>query len=733
MRKMKGRVLKKIVIVGVFCVIINNFGLSASYAAGKPSKESLFKLSLFQGVVKCYEDYAKDPVSLGEYNVSGFESIFRTSLANLKSSGDVWVTTEVGNTNTTGNVGCGQIFLGGGGISGLTDYYKMPDSLSGLGYRLIGSSVDTSKSGTADADVDQITFSIESVVNNGGNDNKKMNVSGEISCKGQQKFVDRLIFRDYYTWSLTECYGDLSVVYDAANEVIFGLGFYGENDVPSVRGENLVYDGNTLQLDLEDLSSSASRMSLSSAFNGSNFRKHLVEDIERAALTKYAEPDVNIKHRVSAYGGASSEYGVVRNSREAAKVMLYNIGVDANLPNFISDDSVYNVQYVNYYWHSDWIYSLYYNYLKNMLKKYPDMSISGCGNERPSSTWAFKNSSSQWCAIDNADLAQDEIVSVPDGSLSMRQGRFKEVLEWFNSEESYQNVSEDAYALEAVNGDGTIDPEDGDDNGIGDACRGESGVLGWLLCPIVEGASGIGGYMWDRIENHHLKIPAQEMFESDSGVYPAWSVVRDIANIAFIVLLLFVIFSQLTGVGIDNYGIKKILPKLIVVAVLVNLSYVICQLAVDLSNVLGMGLNSMLSGFATGLESEEIKNASGAAVASGWTIDLALAGGGAALYGLLAGGATFALAGVALGMAVLGVVITVVVALLTLYLILVVREGLFAAALSTASAVSPSAVQIIALIPAELKRYSKSCSTSWLVAGIAMAPILWSARIANQN
>ena len=218
MRKMKGRVLKKIVIVGVFCVIINTFGLSASYAAGKPSKESLFKLSLFQGVVKCYEDYAKDPVFLGEYNVSGFESIFRTSLANLKSSGDVWVTTEVGNTNAAGNVGCGQIFLGGGGISGLTDYYKMPDSLSGLGYRLIESSVDTSKSGTADADVDQITFSIDSVVNNGGNDSKKMNVSGEISCKGQQKFVDRLILRDYYTWSLTECYGDLSVVYDATNE-----------------------------------------------------------------------------------------------------------------------------------------------------------------------------------------------------------------------------------------------------------------------------------------------------------------------------------------------------------------------------------------------------------------------------------------------------------------------------------------------------------------------------------
>ena len=75
----------------------------------------------------------------------------------------------------------------------------------------------------------------------------------------------------------------------------------------------------------------------------------------------------------------------------------------------------------------------------------------------------------------------------------------------------------------------------------------------------------------------------------------AWTTFQTIANVVFIILLLFVIFSQLTGVGIDNYGIKRILPKLIVVAILVNLSYLICVVCVDLSNILGSSLKGLFA------------------------------------------------------------------------------------------------------------------------------------------
>jgi len=62
-----------------------------------------------------------------------------------------------------------------------------------------------------------------------------------------------------------------------------------------------------------------------------------------------------------------------------------------------------------------------------------------------------------------------------------------------------------------------------------------------------------------------------------------------------VVFLSVIIFSQLTGYGIDNYGIKKMLPRLIVMAIVINLSLYICQIAADLSNILGVGLRNMFA------------------------------------------------------------------------------------------------------------------------------------------
>ena len=56
-------------------------------------------------------------------------------------------------------------------------------------------------------------------------------------------------------------------------------------------------------------------------------------------------------------------------------------------------------------------------------------------------------------------------------------------------------------------------------------------------------------------------------------------------------MILIVIFSYLTGIGINNYRIKQILPRLILTAILVNLSFIVCLLAVDASNILGSSLN----------------------------------------------------------------------------------------------------------------------------------------------
>ncbi|MBO7132216.1 hypothetical protein J6V85_03115 [Candidatus Saccharibacteria bacterium] len=81
------------------------------------------------------------------------------------------------------------------------------------------------------------------------------------------------------------------------------------------------------------------------------------------------------------------------------------------------------------------------------------------------------------------------------------------------------------------------------------------------------------------------------LFESGtSAAYLIWQNMMVFANVGMIIILLLIIFSQITGYGIDNYGIKKMLPKLIISAVLINLSFFACQIAVDLSNIVGRGM-----------------------------------------------------------------------------------------------------------------------------------------------
>lgn len=77
------------------------------------------------------------------------------------------------------------------------------------------------------------------------------------------------------------------------------------------------------------------------------------------------------------------------------------------------------------------------------------------------------------------------------------------------------------------------------------------------------------------------------------ALHTAWGSMRNIANIAFVLLLFVVMLSQVTGIGISNYGIKKMMPRLVAGVLMVNLSYFICQGAIDLSNIFGAGLGSL--------------------------------------------------------------------------------------------------------------------------------------------
>ena len=130
----------------------------------------------------------------------------------------------------------------------------------------------------------------------------------------------------------------------------------------------------------------------------------------------------------------------------------------------------------------------------------------------------------------------------------------------------------------------------------GDEKKPECAVkdLGWLICPVVNFLADISDAAFAMIADNFLKI--EPGLASGGEVQAAWGIMRNIANGAFIIMFLAIIISQLTGFGISNYGIKKMLPRLIIAAILVNVSIYICQIVVDLSNILGYSLRAGIGG-----------------------------------------------------------------------------------------------------------------------------------------
>lgn len=125
----------------------------------------------------------------------------------------------------------------------------------------------------------------------------------------------------------------------------------------------------------------------------------------------------------------------------------------------------------------------------------------------------------------------------------------------------------------------------------GKSCKESLEGIGWLVCPETGMISKAVDWMYNMIQQFLVINPVKA--EEGQPIFEVWKYFRGITNIVFIIFLLIVIYSQITGVGITNYGIKKALPKLIVMAILVNLSFIICSLAVDVSNIFGDGLRGI--------------------------------------------------------------------------------------------------------------------------------------------
>lgn len=117
--------------------------------------------------------------------------------------------------------------------------------------------------------------------------------------------------------------------------------------------------------------------------------------------------------------------------------------------------------------------------------------------------------------------------------------------------------------------------------------------MGWVICPVLRATAQAADYGFTFISQNFLKIEVT-FYNTQSGAAQAGAIIRTLANALFVVAFLIIVYSLITGRGVGNYNIKRLVPRFILAVIFVNASFFICQAIVDLSNVLGVTIQGIL-------------------------------------------------------------------------------------------------------------------------------------------
>ena len=82
------------------------------------------------------------------------------------------------------------------------------------------------------------------------------------------------------------------------------------------------------------------------------------------------------------------------------------------------------------------------------------------------------------------------------------------------------------------------------------SCYSQVGGLGWIVCPVAAFLSRAIDTIYDLIEDFLILEPIS--MDEKSPVFQIWVYARNITNIIFIIFLMAVIYSQVTGFGLSD-------------------------------------------------------------------------------------------------------------------------------------------------------------------------------------
>jgi len=145
-------------------------------------------------------------------------------------------------------------------------------------------------------------------------------------------------------------------------------------------------------------------------------------------------------------------------------------------------------------------------------------------------------------------------------------------------------------------------PPQGGSGGGGPVCEG-SGALDFVYCAIYNALSGITNLLLKDFIQPQLKVEpicitpsSAKSCSNNQYIYSIWANFRTYGDIILIIALLVAIISEAIGGGlISAYSVRKILPRILIAAILVNISIYIVAALVDIFNIIGGSIGALIT------------------------------------------------------------------------------------------------------------------------------------------
>jgi hypothetical protein len=155
-------------------------------------------------------------------------------------------------------------------------------------------------------------------------------------------------------------------------------------------------------------------------------------------------------------------------------------------------------------------------------------------------------------------------------------------------------------------------------------------ALDWFGCSFSKGLVSIIDKMSDVISS---SLATSEDDTQKAAIQEVWSKFLTIANVLFVLAFLLMTISTALNIGIfDAYTVKKLLPRIIIAALIANLSFPLCYLVINMTNIMGGGVYAMITSL-TPSSAGSLGTGPGVALSGGIA-----AGVGAAIVGIATGG-----------------------------------------------------------------------------------------------